>query len=77
MESLRWRICEQNLTSPKENAFYLKLFSPLFYYFFFGIIKLSAQNEPVSTPFRLKFGKDGIISLKYTDDKYDTESIAP
>ncbi|MCX7974279.1 MAG: DUF5695 domain-containing protein [Candidatus Aminicenantes bacterium] len=39
---------------------------------------LLAQNEITSSsPFKVKFGRDGVVSLKYAHDKYDTEYIAP
>ena len=36
----------------------------------------SAQESTTSGPFKVQFGKAGILSLKRTNDKYDTEYIA-
>lgn len=60
----------------KARKFLSAVFIIISFFIFLGIPKLSAQDEPVSSSFKVKFGRDGIVSLKYTPDKYDTEYIA-
>jgi hypothetical protein len=38
-----------------------------------GLSALSAQESPGGVPFKVKFGKGGISSLRYAGDKYDTK----
>jgi hypothetical protein len=42
-----------------------------------GLPALSAQEPAGGGPFKVQFGKEGISSLRYAGDKYDTECIAP
>jgi hypothetical protein len=42
-----------------------------------GLTVLSAQENEDGSPFRIRFDKGGISSLRCAGDKYDTEYIAP
>jgi hypothetical protein len=42
-----------------------------------GLAGFSAQEPAAAGPFKVQFGKGGITGLRYANDKYDTEYIAP